>query len=149
MPTHSNELVDRIRLGAILMLTASLTLVASACGDDSTEPEDTTLLGTWNVTSFMVQDMNPIAQGMSLTVTLSGTATTGSYAIEVENDLLEICEQGPNCTDSGPYAATATQITLDPNDDDPAVFSYTIQGSNMTWVGTIDSVPVTITLRKA
>jgi hypothetical protein len=90
--------------------------------------------------------MDPIGQGMTMTLTLTGTATSGTWATHVENDLIEICDnEQTTCDNSGAYTATATQLTLNPGDPEgEAVFSFDIQGSELTLVGSIDDVPVTI-----
>jgi hypothetical protein len=134
-------------LRTILLFSAAALLI-SACGDDSTEPDDdVTIVGMWNVTSFQAAGTpDPIAQGMEMTLTLTGTTTAGTWGIGVENDLIEICDEGETtCNDGGNYTATATQLTLNPGDPEgETVFTFDIDGTELTLVGTIDGIPVTI-----
>jgi hypothetical protein len=131
---------------ATVFARASLALVLlaalSACGDD-TDPVGVAgdLVGTWEVTSFQAIGLpDLIGAGMGLTITL----TEDEYTFTVTNDQAGICEGLTDCVDAGSYSATSTQITLDPGTPDAITFNYTIQGSSMTWTGTIGGFPVTI-----
>lgn len=154
MPTLTNLFSGRSRYAVALMLTASLTVLATACGDESTEPEDVTLLGTWNATSFQALGTDLIADGLGLTARITGTETSGTLAIDFDNDVDEMfCDDGvgPVCTQEDPFTATATQITLDPGGEDEETFNYAITGggNTMTWSGTIDSAPILVTFQRA
>ena len=135
------------RLGTLLAM-AVLLPIASACSsdDDPTAPGADPLVGTWQVTSFQALGSDLIAQGMTLTITLSAAKT---YTIVVTDDLLGTCDQGTTCTETGSYSSTSTQITIDPGLEDEVTFNYSIQGNSMTFTGSIDGNPVTVVLQKA
>jgi hypothetical protein len=131
------------RLG--LVVAASL-IVLSACSsdDDPADPNgDATIVGSWQATSFTALGTDFIAGGMTLAVTLSESNT---YTFTVTGDEVGICgDEGPDCMDSGPYAATETQVTIDAGLEDEVTFSYSIVGSNMSWSGAIDGIPAMVT----
>ncbi len=130
------------RIAVIALALALVTGPLSGCSNDEpSAPPGASLVGTWNATSFTAQGMNFIAQGMSLSMTLSGS---GTYSFVVANDLLGMCSGTQNCTNTGNYTSTANQVTLDPGTDDEVVFNYTIQGTMMNWTGTIDGTPVSV-----
>lgn len=152
MPTLTNLLSGRSRYAVALMLTASLTVMTTACGDDSTEPEDLTLVGTWNATSFQALGTDLVADGLGLSVRITGTETAGSIVIDIENDVDQVfCEDTQDCEQNQTFTATATQITLDPAGEDEETFNYAITGggNTMTWSGTIDSTPILVTFQRA
>jgi len=123
-------------------LTIALLGALVGCGDDD-DPTGVAadLVGTWEVTRFQAVGFPDfVAAGMSLTITL----TEDDYTFTVTNDLVGICEGAADCTDSGTYGATSSQITLDPGTPDAITFNYEIQGSTMTWTGSIGGIPVTI-----
>ena len=126
------------RPSLVVMLVAAL----AACDDDDNPTGVTAdLVGTWQVTSFTAPGFpDLIAAGMGLTLTL----TENEYTISITNDQADFCDGATNCTDSGTYSATSSQITLDPGTVDAITFNYSIQGSTMTWTGSIEGTPVTI-----
>jgi hypothetical protein len=108
---------------------------AVACGD-AFEPVPE-LLGTWNATSITAPGVDFVDDGMTLRMTFSDD---GSYAYTVTGDQLDFCDAGPDCSDSGDYVATTSQITLDPGSDWEETYAYTISSGSMTmtimWGGT-------------
>lgn len=138
------------RLGArsIRGLAAvGLLATLAACGDDNGDPTGLVddLQGTWQVTRFQGAGFPDfIAGGMTLTVTLAET----TYSLFVTNDLADICLGLNDCSTTGTYSATGSQITLDPGTADAITFNYTIQGNSMTWTGSIEGLPVTIEATK-
>ena len=123
-------------------LTLALLGGLAACGDDD-DPTGVAgdLVGTWEVTRFQaVGFADFISAGMGLTIAL----TENEYTFTVTNDLVGICGGAADCTDSGTHSATSSQITLDPGTPDAITFSYEIQGSTMTWTGSVGGFPVTI-----
>jgi len=122
----------------------ALTPIVSGCSDD-TGPSSP-LFATWNATSFTALGDDFIADGMTLRVTLSAT---GTYTLVVTGDLVGSCDPGPNCTETGNYTYTATNITIDPGLADEVTFAYTIQGTTLTFTGSIGGNPVTIRFTKA
>jgi len=125
------------RASLALVLLASL----AACGDDDPTGVASDLVGTWQVTSFQAIGLADfIAAGMGITLTL----TENEFTLAVTNDQAGICDGASSCSDSGTYSATSTQITLDPGTPDAETFTYSIQGSTMTWTGSIDGFPVTL-----
>jgi hypothetical protein len=136
------------RLALTIALLATASFAVAACSEDSTGPE-LTIVGTWNVTSFEIGGTDAIAGGMVMTMTFTGSKTSGTYSIQITNDLLELCDnQQPSCNPTGDYTATDTQVTFDPDGDDATVFNITFQGSSMTWNGEIDQQQVTVTLAR-
>lgn len=125
-----------------LLVLLSLTAVA-ACSDDPAGPDEDPILGTWEATAFVGGGFDFVQLGMDLTITLS---SDGMYDFEVTNDQVGICENtGDDCTDEGSFAYTGTTVTIDDEDEESAAFNYTINGSTMTWTGSIDTTAVTIT----
>lgn len=134
---HARSLVVLARLSAAVALAP----IVLACSDDNgTEPTNA-LIGTWRATSFTAQGNNFIAAGMALSVALTAN---GTYTITITNDQIGACEPGPNCTQNGNYTSTSTTVTLDPGSVDVITFTYTIQGTTMTWTGSIDNIPATV-----
>jgi hypothetical protein len=145
--------VLRKRLFPVRPLLAAATLLALTVGcssdDDPAGPNDQegTIVGTWNATSFAALGSDFIAGGM----TLMGTFTAANtYSFDVTGDQVGVCGDSgvSDCTSSGPYSSTATQVTIDAGEEDEVTFAYTIQGSGagtgMTWTGTIGGFPVTV-----
>jgi len=143
VPPTTRRLAARL---SILALVASLATVAAACNDDSTSPDEKTVVGTWEVTSFVALGMDFIAEGMSITVTIT---EAGSITFSVENDQAGICDPGPDCTDSGTYSADESTITLDPGTEDEETFAYTIQNRTMVWTGEIDGNAASISMSRS
>ncbi len=136
------------RLGTFLALATALVF-ATGCGDDNgTGPGNTDpVVATWQVSSFSDGTTDFITAGMSMKITLSSSDT---YSFMVTNDQVGTCSGniGSNCTSNGPYTHTSSQLTIDSGTQDAVTFNYTINGSTMTWTGTIDTTPVTITMTK-
>jgi hypothetical protein len=137
----------RVRRSSLLapLCAVALTSVVPGCSDDGTGPTSP-LVGTWNATSFTALGQNLIAQGMTLTLTLTAA---GTYTLVVTGDVVDICDPGPNCTLTGTYTSTATTITTDPGTADAQTFAYTIQGTTLTFTGSLSGVPATIIFTKA
>lgn len=136
--------VSLARIAALPLALVAATLIA--CSDDELlAPNTASLVATWNATSFSALGSDFIDDGMDLHVTLT---SGGSYTFTVTNDLVGICDTEPDCTSSGSYTSTASQISLDAGTEDAITFNYSIQGSTMTWSGNIDSTPATITWAK-
>lgn len=136
------------RLGATLALATTLMLVAGCSSNDNgTGPSNSDpIVASWQVTAFGDATTNLIASGMTLKVTLKDDDT---YAFAVTGDLADICGgTTTTCTSTGPYSHTSNQVTIDAGTQDAATFSYSISGNTMTWTGTIDTTPVTITMTK-
>lgn len=127
-----------------LTLALGLGALLAAC-DDSTGPDDATLVGVWSATSISALGTDFVANGMVLTVTLDDS---GTYTFEVENDLIGVCDPDPDCSEDGTYTSTDTQITLDPGTEDEVTFNYTITGSTMTWGGSLGGVQANLTFTK-
>jgi hypothetical protein len=121
-------------------------LVAGGCGDDegATAPVPTSILGTWVVTSIIVEG-NDLAQlGMGLSFHFSND---GEYSFLVTEDRLGICDVGPFCEDFGDFSVTDSQIVFDPAED-PKPFTYTVAGNVMTLTGVMNGIPVVLTLER-
>jgi len=134
----------------LLPLAVALAPLATGCSDDSPAPIPSPLVGTWDATSISAFGQNLIDQGMTLTVTF---ASNGNFTIEVTGDLTGQCDPGPDCTVGGTYTTTTTQVTLDPSTDptaaDQLLFNYFIQGTSLMLTGSIQNIPVSVTLAKA
>ncbi len=129
------------------VLSLALGWAIAGCSSDETGPEiNPAVVGTWNATSFVVQGGGDlIGQGMTMSFAFAGD---GTYLFTFTNDQGGLCDVGPDCTDSGSYTATDTQIVLDP-DTDQQIFNYTISGTTVTVNADIDGSPVTIVMDKA
>lgn len=128
-----------------VLLAVALTACSS---DDSNGPAPApgaALHASWNVTSFATAADDFIAQGMVLVITYK---SDGTYTLTVTNDLVGICNPGPNCVASGDYTATAATVTLDPGTVDEVVFDYAIVGTTLIMNGDIGGTPVTLTATK-
>jgi hypothetical protein len=129
-----------------LQLVLTLAFLPACSDDDPVSPEAEPLVGTWQVTSFQALSQDFIASGMTMSIVL---ADDGDYTLTVTNDLIGTCEGAlTNCTQSGNYTATSTQLTIDPGTGDAVTFTYSLSGSTMTWTATIDGNPATLTLTK-
>lgn len=133
----------------ILLALAAVAATLPACSgdDDPAGPggNQDAYVGTWTVTSFEAQGMDFIAEGM----TLQATLTTSTYSFTVTGDQVGVCGgTATSCTTNGDISATSSQITIDAGDPDAIAFNYTVSGSTMTWTGSIDGIPATITLSK-
>jgi hypothetical protein len=140
VPMHARSLAVLARLSAVVALAP----IVLACGDDETSPTDA-MVGTWNVTSFTAGGTNFIAGGMTLSIALT---SAGTYTLTVTNDLIDSCDPGPNCTQTGNWTATTTTITINSGTVDATTFDYTRSGNTMTWTGEIDTTPVVIVLSR-
>jgi hypothetical protein len=124
-----------------------LGLAAACSSKDSTSPAADPWVGTWHVTSFIVPGLGDvIANGMTLTGTLNND---GTYSLAYANDQVGACNNSSSCTRTGNYSHSGNTIIIDSGTADATTFNYTISGSTMTWTGTIDGTPVTITMVKA
>ncbi len=142
LPSPSaRTLRSNISIALVVGLFLPLTI---SCGDDSTGPDEDTVVGVWDATSFNALGTDLIADGMTLTASFNAS---GSYTFSFTNDQVGLCEPGPNCTQGGTYAVTGNTITLDPTDGDSVSFTHSFQqsGSEMTWSGMIDGNAATIT----
>lgn len=132
----------RLPFRGAMALVLAIGLVS--CNDDPTGNDNgDPLVATWQATSFASDDMDVIAEGMTLRMTLTAS---GTYTFTVTNDLVGICEGegGEDCTSTGSYAATAGTVTIDDDETDNVTFTSTISGNVMTWTGTIDGTAITI-----
>lgn len=130
-----------------VLAAAALVAALSACsGDDDPTGDDTeaSVVGAWQAASFTALGTDYIDLGMSLTAVLGADNT---YDFTVINDLVGICggDGGENCSTTGAYATSAGQITIDPGDEDEVTFSYSIQGSGMSWTGSVGGTPAVVT----
>jgi hypothetical protein len=128
---------------SVLIVFAALVPVVIAC-DSATEPPPG-LVGTWNATSLVVGGVDLMDDGMTLRFTFSAN---GEYSYTVANDFLDFCDPGPNCSDSGDFTATSSQITFDPGEDFEETFSYTVTGSTLSISAVIDGFNFAFTFEK-
>ncbi|HKP29400.1 MAG TPA: hypothetical protein VJU15_08345 [Gemmatimonadales bacterium] len=126
------------------MVAAALV---AGCGDD--EPAGNTptnlLVGTWIARNAETPAGDAITEGgMSLVATIGDA---GTYAFNITNDQLGLCNPGPDCNVSGSFTHTDNTVTIDFNGTDATV-SYAVTGDIMTWIGTIDGEQVAITFNR-
>lgn len=141
---------DRVRSIAALsgvLFVLGLATACSSSSDSSTNPTVDPLIGTWHVTSYtapIVGDV--IQQGMTVTVTI---AEDNSYSLAITGDQVGACTApATSCSQSGTWSTSGNTITLTQSSTDVTSFTYAISGSTMTWTGSIDGIPVTITMAK-
>jgi hypothetical protein len=109
----------------------------AGCGDDNIVDSNLELLGSWNATVLLVDGVDLIAEGMTLSFTFDAN---GEYSYSVTGDLLEFCVAVTACTDGGDFTATSSQFTLDPGTLDAVVLSYSVTGGTLTVTGTVEGV---------
>lgn len=83
---------------------------------------------------------------MGVTLTLSDS---GSYTVQIEDDLVDLCDPGPDCTLEGPYTSSDATVVLSPGTDDEQEFAYVINGSTMVWSGTVNGIATSFTFERA
>ena len=126
---------------------AALFSMPAACSDSGTTgPNESQLVGTWDVTSFQALGVDLIQQGMTMELTLTAART---YTVVITDDFFDTCEGATSCTETGSYSSTATRITMDPGTEDEATFNYSINGSTMTFTADVDGIPVIMILRRS
>jgi len=122
-----------------------LLVLGNACSDSTSPKEEATVVGTWNATSFSALGTDLILDGMTLAATLQ---EDGTYSFAFTDDQIGACNPGPDCTSTGTYLVSGAPITLDQGTNDEVTFTYSLQGSGMTWSGSINAVPATITFSR-
>ena len=139
------------RILPAVMLSLAVGWGATACSSDEDggggpSGAGTAVIGTWNAMTFIANGVDAIGAGMGLIFTFDNT---GTYTFNVTNDQLGLCDGivGDDCSDTGDYEASGTQITLDPGVD-PAVLNYAISGNTMTVTANIDGTPIAATFAK-
>jgi len=135
----------RTRRIAATLAIASIAPLVAGCGDDSGVDPALDLVGTWNATVLMVDGVDLIGEGMTLSFTFSAD---GEYSYNVTGDLLDFCDAGPDCTDGGDFTATISRFTLDPGLE-PVVLNYSVTGNTLTVTGTVDGTVLAWTFQAA
>jgi hypothetical protein len=125
----------RTRQIAAALVIASIAPMVSGCGDDNIVDSNLALLGSWNATVLLVDGVDLIDGGMTLSFTFNAN---GEYSYSVTGDLMEFCEAVAACTDGGDFTATSTQFTLDPDSIDSVVLAYSVTGGTLSVFGTVD-----------
>jgi hypothetical protein len=111
--------------------------IVVGCGEDNVVDSNLELLGTWNATVLLVDGVDLIDEGMTLSFTFNAN---GEYSYSVTGDLLEFCQAVTACSDDGDFTATSSQFTLDPGTLDEVVLAYSVTGSTLTVTGTVDGI---------
>jgi hypothetical protein len=127
----------RTRRIAAALAIASIAPIVVGCGDENIVDSSLELVGSWNATVLMVDGVDLIAGGMTLSFTFNAN---GEYSYSVTGDLMEFCDTVTACTDGGDFTATSTQFTLDPNTLDEVVLNYSVTGNTMTVAATVDGL---------
>jgi len=136
----------RTRQIAAALVIASTAPMVAGCGDDNIVDSNLALLGSWNATVLLVDDVDLIGEGMTLSFTFNAN---GEYSYSVTGDLMEFCEAVAACTDGGDFTATSTQFTLDPSTIDSVVLAYSVTGSTLHVFGTVDGFDLDWTFQAA
>ena len=135
----------RRRTISTAVLTLTLGFAIAGCSDETGPEVNPAVVGTWNATSFVVTGAGDlITQGMTMAFAFAGN---GTYTFTITNDQGGLCDGAADCSDSGSYTASDTQIVLDP-EDDPQVLAYSISGATMTVNADIDATAVTLAMDK-
>lgn len=144
MRTHPVRSIATLS-GVLLLL--GLATACSSSSDSSTNPQVDPLIGTWHVTSYSAVGVGDvIQQGMTVTATFSAN---NSYSLAITGDKVGACTlPATSCTQSGTWSTSGNTISLTVDPTDVTTFTYSISGTTMTWTGSIDLVPVTITMTK-
>jgi hypothetical protein len=132
---------------AAALVVAAAVLTAPGCGGDGdgpTQPVPPQLLGSWIVTSLVVQGQDLVAQGMSLSFHFSAE---GEYSFLVHDDLLGLCDEGADCSDWGEFSASSSHITFDPGPGSETC-TYSIAGNIMTLSGVLNGKTMNATLQR-
>lgn len=131
----------------LLMLATALSVSACSDSKEITGPGDPTIVGTWQATSFEAFGADAIADGMTFKATFTAG---GAYTFVVTNDKLGFCGDaaGPDCTPTGNYTSTASQVTIDAGTEDATTLNYAINGSTMTFGGNIDGTKIAATWKR-
>ena len=136
-----------MRLARVLFLAqlGATALIAGCSDDDDGTGPNSPLVGTWNATSITALGNDLVALGMDVTLTLT---EAGDYTLDITGDLIAFCAPETSCTQTGAYTNTETQITLDPGTAEEVILSYLIQGTTLTFTGTISGTPVAFTFTR-
>ena len=131
---------------AVVLALAAAVVTIQGCNDaeDPTAPVPSALLGSWVATSVMVQGTDLVTQGMVLSFHFSAD---GEYSYLVTGDLLDLCDQGSDCSDWGEFTASSTQITFDPGSG-AQIMTYSISGDVMTMTGSMGGTSIQATFER-
>ncbi len=135
---------------AVLTLALGWGIAGCSSDEGGTSPGvNPAVVGTWNATSFVVGGgPDLIGQGTTFTFTFI-LNSNGTYSFIVTGDQGSIvCAGMANCTESGIYTASDTQIILDPSTTDEVTFNYSISGTTMTINAVINETTFAIVLDK-
>jgi hypothetical protein len=135
----------RRRTISTAVLTLALGFAIAGCSDETGPEVNPAVVGTWNATSFLVPGTGDLIDlGMTMAFAFAGN---GTYTFTVTNDQGGLCDGAADCSDSGSYTASDTQIVLDP-EDDPQVLTYSIADATVTINADIDGTAVTLVMDK-
>ncbi len=137
---------------AVLTLALGWGIAGCSSDEGGTSPGvNPAVIGTWNATSFVAQGTDLITQGMGFSIVFN---SNGTYSFNITNDqsglvvsLEPLCDGGaPDCSYTGSFTATGSQIVLDPGTIDQETLNYSISGTTMTFTATLDLTPITVVL---
>lgn len=133
---------SRLSRRAFPGLVAGLLTIVSCGGDNNpmSTQDGTALAGNWVATTFSVDGTDLVAQGTSLTLTLTLDSTarlavgTGTWSLVVLNDVNGVlCDGLKSCNPSGVLSVDSdTEMTFDPATADSVTFTYTLSNGNNT-----------------
>ncbi len=125
----------------LLVLAASFAAAAlvAACGDDSTDTTEVTIVGSWTATSLTAPSQpqwgNAVTDdGLVVHWTFSAA---GSYSFSVANDWPDdpwICTGTASCSWSGTYSISGNEILFDEGTADEVTVTHTLAGDQLTIV---------------
>lgn len=119
------------------MLTVAAVFALVGCDDSSTDPDEDTLVGSWNFTSMMVYYGSSVATADS---SEDMTADADAPTVLTFNDDgtgsdVSKNQAGSDTTNTWTYIATATEITITTTEDgetEDMVLSYVLSGNTLT-----------------
>ncbi len=130
-----NQSKKLFNLMAMLTVAAVFTLVG--CDDSSTDPDEDTLVGSWNFTSMMVYYGSSVASAdSSADMTADAEAPTVlTFSDDGTGSDVSKNEAGSDTTYTWTYTTTATEITITATEDgvpEDMVLSYVLSGNTLT-----------------
>ncbi len=135
---------------AVLTLALGWGIAGCSSDEGGTSPGvNPAVIGTWNATSFVAQGTDFITQGMGFSIVFN---SNGTYSFNITNDPAgapwePFCDGGaPDCSYTGSFTATGSQIVLNPGTIDQETLNYSISGTTMTFTASIELTPITVVL---
>jgi hypothetical protein len=158
-PGQTTESPSTARSASALhvLLLALLVGVLGCGGDDN--PADSgagsdgsELAGSWTATSFTADGNDGIDLGMLVTMTFAVSssssalrAVSGTWTVDIANDVMDLCDSGPDCISSGAFEVVDGSLVFDPGTQDELTWAYSVTGTTLSMSASIDGTAVVIT----